>query len=300
MKAMLKMTTAIALALALVACGGESDDETGLTGLLSGTETPTAVEGAEVAVEGGEAASGEGIPVEGGETAAAEGAETAGSETASQEGGEAAGEEGDEAAEEGPEGEGDETAGEEGGETSSTEGGEGPSGEEGGSAEGSSCFDILQCGQTCGADENCILACVGEGSPQAQQEFLALNECLATNCPNITTEAEAQQCLTQFCAAQAQQCLSGGGGPGGGGAGGGAGGGQTGTDCQGTLLCMQGCGQNEACIEGCVSGGTPEAQSQLLALAQCTETECADVPEAEIEVRSNTNQSLRGGLWELE
>ena len=260
MKAMLKTTAAIALALSLVACGGADEDDTGLSGFLSGAETPATVEGGELATEGGEAASGADLPGEGGEMAGMEGGETAGGETA---GGEAAGEEGGEA------------AGEEGGEAAGEEGGEG-TGEAGGT-----CFDILSCGQTCG-DQNCILDCIASGSPQAQQEFTALNNCLATNCPNATTEAEAQQCVAEFCAAEAQQCI-GGAGPGG------TGGGQTGTDCQGTLICMQGCGENEACLEGCVAGGTPDAQEQLAALAQCGDTFCSEATEAEVEECLTTN-----------
>jgi len=68
------------------------------------------------------------------------------------------------------------------------------------------CMGILQCGQDCKEDQNCILACVNNGSYDGLTAFLAIGACIDKNCPNAQTEAEIQQCIYGPCMQVVMAC----------------------------------------------------------------------------------------------
>ena len=115
------------------------------------------------------------------------------------------------------------------------------------------------CIQTCGQDQTCAQGCVTAASPQAQQQFGALQQCFqASGCAQ-----DDQQCLQSACSAQINSC-SGSAGPGT----------PTGDtlSCSGILNCLNDCGPNdEMCGQQCFGNGSPTAQQLFNSVGMCAQ-----------------------------
>ena len=183
----MKCLVAILLALVLVGCGTESEEDA--SGLLAG-------------LEGGEVAGDEAAGEEAGDEAAGE---EAGDEAAGEEAGdEAAGEEaGDEAAGEEA---GDEAAGEEAGDEAAGE----EAGDEAAGEEGLSCGEVLTCISGCtessavpAEQETCAGECVVQGSQEAQN---LLNDALICVESSGCDPADIN-CMQTACGAELSACM---------------------------------------------------------------------------------------------
>jgi hypothetical protein len=179
----MKCLIAILLALVLVGCGTESEEDA--SGLLPG-------------LEGGEAAGEEVAGEEAGdeEVAPSGGGEEAGDEAAGEEAGdEAAGEEA-----------GDEAAGEEAGDEAAGE----EAGDEAAGEEGLSCGEVLTCISGCtessavpAEQETCSGECIVQGSQEAQN---LLNDALIC-VESSGCEQTDLPCLQAACAAELSTCM---------------------------------------------------------------------------------------------
>jgi len=160
---------------------------------------------------------------------------------------------------------------------------------DGASPGGQSCDAILTCAQGC-MDPACMTTCVSKGSPGAQQQFVALNNCLAAaasgacaaGCNADPLSQACQACLTGTCAGEISACTGGyvpplpdGGVPADGtapldagidgpvGPDGGAG-----LSCDQVLQCIAGC-TDQLCFDACLIKGSAAAQSQIKLLFSC-------------------------------
>ena len=61
------------------------------------------------------------------------------------------------------------------------------------------------------------------------------------------------------------------------------GGGGGGDDCPGVIECINASDGSQAALEGCIGGGTAEAQGQIVAILECIQTNCADPDMSEEE-----------------
>ena len=73
--------------------------------------------------------------------------------------------------------------------------------------QGMSCSEILQCGNGCGGDWNCIMDCYGEGSVEGQQLYWALMQCGIDVCGLPPAMACLQQAFVFNCSEEFFACL---------------------------------------------------------------------------------------------
>jgi len=163
----------------------------------------------------------------------------------------------------------------------------GPPWPDGGGPGTHSCDDVYSCVYYC-SSQSCINACIAQGTVVAQQRFSAMMVCLSTAdagtcssaCSNPQSQA-CQSCLYSACGTEIVACIGGSlpdGGPppsDGGpppsdgwpvvGDGGGS------ATCDQLLQCMYNC-TTSACGQACYNTGSPAAQAQYTALANCIDT----------------------------
>jgi len=127
-----------------------------------------------------------------------------------------------------------------------------------------SCEQIYDCIVSC-SDQACWDACVNRGTPEGQQAFNALVDCLGRNCGNAGSDEEFQQCAGQYCASQIDACFPG----------------QTGDlTCEETYGCMVQCGAGDrTCMNDCWGRGSSEAQQQLGSLFGCFNQQCGTIQD---------------------
>ncbi|MBM4386337.1 MAG: hypothetical protein FJ088_01280 [Deltaproteobacteria bacterium] len=132
---------------------------------------------------------------------------------------------------------------------------------------GKSCAEIAGCiEQNQCQDQQCLVNCYNQGSPEAQTQFNEFSQCLANKCGAFTQEQPTQYtlCLYENCKDPYEACL--------------------GTipsgdkKCMDVLNCMNGCGNppQETCVQGCLSSGTYDAQLKLLKIGACIEKNCSN------------------------
>lgn len=127
------------------------------------------------------------------------------------------------------------------------------------------CIDIMDCiNENMCETQVCVQQCVASGSPEAQQQFAALGQCVVQQCGQFgqNEPGQAAYCVYTQCEAQNKPCT------------------KTGDlGCMGVLTCVQNCGQNQACAQDCVTQGTYDAQVKLLAILACIEKNCPNVDQ---------------------
>jgi len=156
-----------------------------------------------------------------------------------------------------------------GGETGGGETGGGETG--GGTTGGATCYDILLCINTNCASladpTQCLNDCYGTGSAEAQSQFLALNDCVAAECPEGTPDPTscAQQAQSGTCGTQSNTCISSGSSSAGNGT------------CQAIVVCQNNCQANpspQQCVQECVDAAAPSSQTQFNNLMGCLQNAC--------------------------
>jgi len=241
------------LSLALTACGGPPRrGGGGGGGVVGGGGGGGGVGGGAAGVgaqAGGDAgaAQGDGLDQGGGDEEQAGGGAANGSgDMGGAQGGEAGG--------------GDAEGGEAGGDEAG--GGQGADGEAGGigspvdPSPTDSCQEILACAVRCGDDANCSADCRAAGDEQGQRDWTMLLACAtAENC-----ELDDNACLSARCAEQAEPCgveiVEGAGG------------------CPATMQCLQQCGQNQQCADGCMNAASDDAKIHLANSMACVQLTC--------------------------
>ena len=136
------------------------------------------------------------------------------------------------------------------------------------------CAEMVQCLNGCRGDQECSNNCfLGATEDTYDNEYQPIIDCLVANCPGGDLEGCDQQTLLSeggLCATVWEACVPTGGGlpdP------------CTGADCldcQGMYTCLNGCGANAECQQGCLGQGDAAAQQLLLALDQCMVGACPD------------------------
>ncbi len=123
------------------------------------------------------------------------------------------------------------------------------------------CDEIVFCVQEC-PDQNCWQECISQGSPEGQDEFTAIIDCLQEECADVQDDPrEYERCQSEQCGDVLNECFGGGGpGPGPGGDGD--------LECSEALECMFGCDSDE-CQQECFFEGTLEAQDAMQFLFSC-------------------------------
>lgn len=132
---------------------------------------------------------------------------------------------------------------------------------------GLSCAEIVECVQTCN-DELCWQRCMRQGSPDAQDTFDWVLECIQGECGHLADDPDRfGRCQQEQCAEPLSICLDQEFG--------------TGDDtCEEVLECMFSC-PGGACQEECYFEGTVDAQLQISDLFECAQFECEGVASVE-------------------
>jgi hypothetical protein len=132
--------------------------------------------------------------------------------------------------------------------------GDGPGGDRSGAAE-LGCNALFECVNPC-QDQACVTACVDRAYPEAAQLLASIYEC-AQGC------GQDDSCFQQRCGSSANQCLADTRGP--------ARQREISSDlsCQELFNCVDTCGEDEICSQGCVNRTTPEGIQQARAVVDC-------------------------------
>jgi len=127
-----------------------------------------------------------------------------------------------------------------------------------------SCEQIYDCAGPCG-DQACWDTCVNRGTPEGQQAFNALVDCLSRNCSNAASDQEFQQCAAQYCDGEIGTCFPG----------------QTGDlSCEEAYGCMVDCNAGDrTCLNDCWGRGSSQAQQQLGDLFSCFNQQCGSIQD---------------------
>jgi len=159
-------------------------------------------------------------------------------------------------------------------------------------AQGLDCEGIFECSLACGMDPTCILECQKQGTPEAQDIYQELAQCLIAVCGFM---APSEKCLLDAiegeCLPQYEECLGivcepdcDGKECGPDGCGGECGKCDDGffctadgmcieelpgLECEQILNCALQCGMDPNCVIECQQQGTPEAQGLFVELSQC-------------------------------
>jgi len=121
------------------------------------------------------------------------------------------------------------------------------------------CMDIMTCVSGCGMNQQCMQACVNDGSVDGQAAFQALQQCGMDACGNETDPAKQSLCILQSCKPQYEGCN-----------------GPFGTaSCMDMLGCLQGC-QNQQCQMDCLATGSYDGVVALMDIQVCLSEKCAD------------------------
>ncbi|MFN3198740.1 MAG: hypothetical protein ACE366_10075 [Bradymonadia bacterium] len=143
-----------------------------------------------------------------------------------------------------------------------------------------SCSEMLTCFQGCGQnDQACLQDCFQRSTPQAQQLYNSIAQCIEANGGN-----------QEACQNEIQACF--------GDNGGGGGNPPPGDDlsCNEMLGCFQSCGQNDqACLQNCFQSATPQAQQLYNTIAECIEANGGDQEACQNEIQACFNDGGGGG-----
>ena len=122
------------------------------------------------------------------------------------------------------------------------------------------CEEVVTCVDQCNAPEQempCLASCYFTATPQAQESYALVRNCVATQCEPCQGAGCIQECLFGTCFQAFAACYPGE------------------TSCADTLDCMQGCPQDTPeCTTDCYTSALPGAKVQLAALFACTEANC--------------------------
>ncbi|MCA9545896.1 MAG: hypothetical protein KC613_15940, partial [Myxococcales bacterium] len=131
----------------------------------------------------------------------------------------------------------------------------------GGGAADLSCTEIFQCLGNC-ADQACAQACLADGSPAAQGQFNAVQQCIVqNNCAGPDGSVD-QACAEAACGNEINACFGGGGG----------GGPMGNLSCSEFLQCLNTCPPNDqACQQGCVEDTSAEGFNAYNAVVECAQ-----------------------------
>ena len=127
-----------------------------------------------------------------------------------------------------------------------------------------SCRGLLDCLQSCNGGEACSQRCYESGTPEAQDQFRGIVECIELNCADATDDEQMARCQQEACGGLIEECWRGGN----------AGGDMA---CDEVFYCMVDCGGEEGCQEDCYFAGTPVAQRALGGLLDCVADQCEGV-----------------------
>ena len=158
------------------------------------------------------------------------------------------------------------------------------------------CAGILECVFDCGPDFDCAMACSAQGTPEAQETFADLSECLMAACGFFVVDPACWQvAIEDKCFPEYSSCTLGSCEPdcdgkecGPDGCGGSCGLCEPGSVCNKEGLCEEQadltceeildctieCGMDPACILNCQSLGSPEGQEMFKELSSCLMKEC--------------------------
>ncbi len=121
-----------------------------------------------------------------------------------------------------------------------------------------SCSELVDCFGTCGPDDQaCLQGCFDAATPDAQQQYADIIACYEAN--QCEQSADPGQCVNELCAEQIQICFDAPPPPPPPGD----------LSCPDLFGCFDGCGDDQACLEGCLQSASPEAQDQYFAIAAC-------------------------------
>lgn len=146
------------------------------------------------------------------------------------------------------------------------------------------CKEGWICIQTCpDSDSDCVQDCMGEMSPEAQDQWNAFIDCLDENgyfeCFDLPEEDQAA-CLQppwEICQPFLSECASGE------------------ATCKDIWDCMDTCSPiDEMCPYECLYDGTPEAQNAYYSVLDCVVEQCGDQPTQEC-----FNNALEGACGSL-
>jgi len=131
------------------------------------------------------------------------------------------------------------------------------------------CTEINDCMAACAPDNQaCIQDCMNQGSGEAQSQLNGLIQCLIDNgaqqCPPGDTQCQ-NDIIMEHCMTEYEVCFPAGS-----------------LSCSEVFDCMDLCAQmDQACLQGCYSDGTSEAQAQYQAIASCVIEQCGEQPTEE-------------------
>lgn len=135
---------------------------------------------------------------------------------------------------------------------------------EGGTGTGIDCNGIIECIQPC-TDQGCFTNCIGQGTPEAQDQFNAIIACIQTRCADVDPSDETAmiECQNTECGGEIAECT-----------------GQAPPEfgdatCEEVIDCLFGC-TTEDCQNECVGTGTPAAQAAAIGLYNCGVENCVD------------------------
>ena len=161
------------------------------------------------------------------------------------------------------------------------------------------CGEVVQCAlSSCsGGSIDCLVGCGQQGTPQAQQQFQALLQCIVPVCGLSIDQTCIMQAINGQCSKQFTTCMNGqtctpscdGKMCGPDGCGGSCGScpagttcnqqgmcsGSTGTGCYDMLVCMNDC-SNDQCAYACFYAGSPQAQQLYADISQCLVDVCGE------------------------
>jgi len=123
---------------------------------------------------------------------------------------------------------------------------------------GGTCADLVACvNKNQCTTQQCFQNCAKDFDQATIQQFNDLAMCAQQNCQQLQGNAAKALCLYETCRDQNEPCV------------------HTGTaGCMQTMMCMQQCGQNAVCQQGCVDKASYDATVTLLKLVACMEKNC--------------------------
>ncbi|HOW51370.1 MAG TPA: hypothetical protein PLV42_04915 [bacterium] len=126
------------------------------------------------------------------------------------------------------------------------------------------CEEMVNCGNSCSGDRDCIDACVAMGSTAAQEQYSALETCATINCttecdPDAGTVEQCETCAAANCPAEVNACY----------------GIPDALSCSEIITCQNNCAADQSCRNACVTAGSTEGQAEYNAVLTCAAAQCA-------------------------
>jgi len=125
-----------------------------------------------------------------------------------------------------------------------------------------SCASLNDCLNGClASDPLCPSVCSGKASTTSNADYYGVYACAEEACQGFSDANQFTACVQSKCAPQWKTCF---------------GSTQSGLSCQEIIGCLGACPASDTtCAQGCKAQGTPDAQQQVMAYANCLNDLCA-------------------------